>query len=64
MTRSGYYTCYHCGGEMICNVGAKTYDDKFRYTCEACGHSRHMLAWEDFERARLEVLKQYEAAAD
>ena len=62
MTRREYYTCYRCGGEMLCDIAAKTYDDKFRYTCDACGHSRHMLAWEDFERARLEVLN--EAPAD
>lgn len=58
MTHTDYYTCYHCDGTMLCNVGAKTYDDKFSYTCDGCGHSRFMLAWEDFEESRKEVLER------
>lgn len=65
MTRREYYTCLHCGeGEMLCDIAAKTYDDKFVYTCEACGHSRRMLAFEDFEKGRREVLAKESAAGE
>lgn len=59
MTRREYYRCLHCGeDEMLCDIAAKTYDDKFQYTCEACGHSRRMVCYEDFEESRKEVLEK------